>query len=87
MYDAQHFFVENPIGRYSLGTKNRDLKTSPDGSLTLYVQAEAPTDPTQRSNWLPAPKDQDFSLYVRAYGPDPAITTKAWTPPGVVKRP
>ena len=87
MYDAQHFFVENPIQRYSLGTKNRDMKPAPDGSLTLYVQADEPSDPAQRSNWLPAPKDQDFSLYLRAYWPDAAITSKAWTPPGVVRQP
>ncbi|MDM0047441.1 DUF1254 domain-containing protein [Variovorax sp. J22R115] len=85
MYDAAHFFVENPIQRYSLGTKNRDLKSSPDGSLTLYVQTDEPGDPLQRSNWLPAPRDADFSLFVRAYWPDAAITDKTWTPPGVVK--
>jgi hypothetical protein len=87
LYDAAHFFVENPIKRYSLGTKNTDLKPSPDGSLTLYVQADEPSDPVQRANWLPAPKDADFSLYVRAYWPDAAITRKAWTPPGVAKQP
>jgi hypothetical protein len=87
MYNADHFFTENPIKRYSVGTKNRDLKPSPDGSLTLYVQADEPSDPIQRSNWLPAPKDGDFSLYARAYWPDTAIATKAWTPPGVVKQP
>ncbi|MET0540902.1 MAG: DUF1254 domain-containing protein [Variovorax sp.] len=85
MYDAAHFFVENPIQRYSLGTKNRDLQSSPDGSLTLYVQADEPSDPLQRSNWLPAPRDADYSLYVRAYWPDEAITEKTWTPPGVLR--
>ena len=84
LYDAAHFFVENPLKRYSLGTKNRDLKPSPDGSLTLFVQRDEPSDPAQRANWLPAPKDGDFSLYLRAYWPDPAITNKTWTPPGVV---
>ncbi len=31
----------NPLGRYSLGTKNKNLKTT-DGSLTLYVSAKSP---------------------------------------------
>ena len=37
----------------------------------------------QRANWLPAPRDRDFSLYVRAYWPRPAILDGSWTPPAV----
>ena len=28
-----------------------------DGKLVIYVQHDEPTDPKQRQNWLPAPKD------------------------------
>lgn len=39
---------------------------------------------TQVYLWaLPAPKDADFSLYVRAYWPKAAITDGSWTPPPV----
>lgn len=82
IYNEHHFFVANPINRFSVGTKNRDLKLNPDGSLTIYVQANAPTDPAQRANWLPAPKG-DFSLYVRAYWPKAEIMEGSWTPPPV----
>src|SRR5262245_18421491 len=34
LYDEHHFFVPNAINRYSLGTKNKDLKYESDGSLT-----------------------------------------------------
>jgi hypothetical protein len=85
LYDAQHFFVPNEIGRYSIGTKNKDLRTSADGSLTIYVQANAPADAAQRANWLPAPKGANFSLFLRAYWPEEAITSGQWTPPAVVK--
>jgi hypothetical protein len=54
------------------------------GALTIYVQVEAPTDPAQRANWLPAPSG-DFSLYVRAYWPRAEIMEGSWTPPAVVK--
>ncbi len=83
LYDRFHFFVPNAIRRYSLGTKNRDLVPNADGSLTIWVQADEPTDKAQRPNWLPAPKGQDFSLYIRAYWPDPTVTGGQWTPPPV----
>jgi hypothetical protein len=83
MYDQYHFFVPNAIKRFSIGTKNKDLRTNSDGSLTILVQADAPTDPVQRSNWLPAPQSGDFSLFVRAYWPEEAIMSGLWTPPPV----
>jgi hypothetical protein len=84
IYNEHHFFIANPINRFSVGTKNKDLKLADDGSLTVTVQADEPTDPVARANWLPAPKG-DFSLYVRAYWPKPAVMDGSWTPPAVEK--
>lgn len=84
IYNEHHFFVANPINRFSVGTKNKTLKLGDDGSLTVYVQADEPKEPAQRANWLPAPAG-DFSLYIRAYWPKAAITDGSWTPPAVVK--
>jgi hypothetical protein len=84
IYNEHHFFVANPINRFSVGTKNKDLKLASDGSLTIYVQADAPTDRAQRANWLPAPEGE-FSLYVRAYWPMEPVTNGSWTPPAVVR--
>jgi hypothetical protein len=83
LYNEHHFFAPNELKRYSLGTKNRTLQYNADGSLTLYVQAEAPSE-DKRSNWLPAP-ESDFSLYLRAYWPQTPITSGKWTPPAVVR--
>ena len=82
LYDAQHFFVPNEIKRYSLGTKNKALKYNSDGSLTIYVQADPPSE-AQRTNWLPAPKNADFSLFIRAYWPKTAVIDGSWVPPAV----
>lgn len=82
LYNQHHLFAANEIGRYSVGTKNKDLKYVEDGSLTLYVQADPPPE-DRRANWLPAPKDGDFSLYIRAYWPKAAVLEGAWTPPPV----
>jgi hypothetical protein len=82
LYNEHHFFASNELKRYSVGTKNKTLARNPDGSLTIYVQAELPAE-AQRSNWLPSPKGGDFSLYVRAYWPKTAVVDGTWTPPPV----
>lgn len=84
LYDDRHFFVPNELKRYSLGTKNRNLKYNADGSLTIYVQA-APPPEAQRANWLSAPKGADFSLFIRAYWPKTPTLDGSWTPPAVEK--
>lgn len=84
LYNEHHFFAPNEIKRYSTGTKNKGLKLNPDGSLTILVQADAPLE-SQHGNWLPAPKDADFTLYVRAYWPKAAIVEGSWTPPPVMR--
>jgi hypothetical protein len=78
-----HFFEPNEINRFSLGTKNKTLRYNADGSLTLLVQADPPAD---KSNWLPAPKGADFSVYLRACWPKTAVTDGSWTPPPVKAR-
>ncbi|CAN7357695.1 MULTISPECIES: DUF1254 domain-containing protein [Ensifer] len=84
LYNEHHFFEPNDIKRYSLGTKNKSLKYNADGSLTIYVQSEPPKEDL-RDNWLPAPEDGDFSLYIRAYWPKPTVVDGTWTPPAVDK--
>jgi hypothetical protein len=85
LYNEHHLFSPNPLNRYSLGTKNsKSLKLNPDGSLTLYVQSNSP-GADKESNWLPAPKGADFSLYIRTYWPKQAVLDGSWKPP-IVQR-
>ena len=74
LYNAEHFFHPNPLKRYSLGTKNKNLDLNADGSLTLYAGAKSPGK-DKENNWLPAP-DGNFSLYIRAYWPENAIARR-----------
>jgi len=85
LYNDQHFFAPNELKRYSTGTKNKSLKFNADGSLTIYVQPTSPGK-DKESNWLPAPKGADFSLYVRAYWPKDDILQGRWAPPEVLKQ-
>jgi len=42
--------------------KNKDLIANADGSLTIYVQADAPPK-EQRTNWLYNPTQQEHRIY------------------------
>ncbi|MFI7525621.1 DUF1254 domain-containing protein [Nocardia salmonicida] len=81
LYNKHHFYYENELSRYSLGTKNTDLHYGPDGSLTLYAGNRLPTGAPE-TNWLPAPAEE-FSLYIRAYWPQQPILDGTWQPPEI----
>jgi hypothetical protein len=81
LYNDVHMFNPNALKRYSLGTKNKDIKFNPDGSLTLYTGAKSP-GADKESNWLPAPEGT-FSLYIRAYWANQAILDATWPPPTI----
>lgn len=83
VYNEHHLFEPNSLNRYSVGTKNKNLKYNADGSLTLYVQNESP-GADKESNWIPAPKG-DFSLYQRTYWPKQDVIDGKWTPPAADK--
>jgi hypothetical protein len=80
-YNAQDFFIDNPLQRYALGDRDR-LRFNADGSLDLLVQATAPSG-EQLKNWLPVRAGEPFLLNVRLYWPKPAALSGAWGMPGV----
>lgn len=85
MYDAEYFFVDNKLNRYTLSQRN-DLKQNDDGSVTLHLQHESPGK-EKESNWLPAPKGK-FILMLRLYWPKEkglSIIDGSWKPPAVKK--
>ena len=89
MYDGKtQLLIENPINRYLINSPMLPaMKTSSDGSLTLYIQNKSPGADTE-SNWLPAP-DGPIYLVMRLYSPkttSPSILPPGegtWQPPGV----
>jgi hypothetical protein len=83
MYNADYFFVDNPLNRYTLSARNK-LKKNADRSVDLYMQHENPGS-EKEANWLPAPSDK-FVLMLRMYWPKdtpPSIFDGTWTIPGV----
>ena len=86
MYNAEYFFVANPINRYSISPLRQNLKSNLDGSVDLLIQKDSP-GADKESNWLPAPGGQ-FILMLRMYWPDetaPSILDGTWTIPPVKK--
>lgn len=85
MYDAKNLFmIPNSIDRYSVSTNRKDeLTYNKDGSLTVCIQNNKPTDAS--CNWLPAPKD-DFYLHMRLYEPTQAVLNNTYALPQVIKQ-
>ena len=83
MYDAQYFFVDNPLNRYNVSSRSQ-FKTNADGSVDVYIQHKSPGKDME-SNWLPAPTDK-FVLILRMYWPKdspPSILDGTWKIPPV----
>ena len=83
MYNGKtQLLVKNPIDRYLINSPMLpDLKTNPDGSLTLYIQRSSPKD-DKISNWLPAP-DGPIYMVMRLYWPKESALQGTWQPPSV----
>jgi hypothetical protein len=89
MYDGKtQLLIENPINRYLINSPMLpSLKKNKDGSLTLYIQKDAPAA-EKKANWLPAP-DGPIYMVMRLYWPKetpPSILPPGegtWKPPAV----
>jgi hypothetical protein len=87
MYNKDIFMIaDSPNGRVNIGTVNLDADDLRfvDGSLTLHLSHDEPTDPDARANWLPAPADQ-FCLAIRAYVPDSSILDGTYQFPDITR--
>jgi hypothetical protein len=73
LYDGKRFqFVDNPINRYSIGSRTKGLQFNDDGSLDVYVQPKSPGE-AKESNWLPSPNSGPIRLNIRCYLPMPEM--------------
>ncbi|WP_296493470.1 DUF1254 domain-containing protein [Rhodoferax sp.] len=85
MYDgATQFLIENPINRYLINSPMLEgMAKNPDGSITLYLQKDAPAA-DKVANWLPAPNGPIY-LVLRLYGPDKSALNGEWKNPPLVQ--
>ncbi|MCQ0092301.1 DUF1254 domain-containing protein [Roseovarius sp. M141] len=84
MYDGKtQLLIKNPINRYLINSPMLpDLKKNEDGSLTLNIQHEEPTDAKAKANWLPAPNGPIY-IVMRLYWPEKAALDGSWAPPAI----
>jgi hypothetical protein len=80
LYDADYFFVENALGRYTLGSRDR-LTRNGDGSVDIYIQRHPPGEALE-PNWLPAAEEK-FILMLRFYWPKENMLNGSWKIPPV----
>jgi hypothetical protein len=80
-YGVDDFLIDNPIRRYALGDRDA-LAFNADGSLDLFVQADAPHGDKQ-ANWLPVKAGEPFLLTARLYWPKPQALDGRWSMPAV----
>ncbi|MFF1875850.1 DUF1254 domain-containing protein, partial [Kitasatospora herbaricolor] len=73
------FLYENPQHRHAISARKPDLIRDADGSVTLYLQHEAPPAEFE-PNWLPVPAGH-FIAALRLYGPSVAIQNGTWAQP------
>ena len=89
MYDGKtQLLIENPINRYLINSPMMpSLKKGKDGSLTLYIQKDAPSA-DKKANWLPAPNGPIY-MVMRLYWPKevpPSVLPPGdgtWKPPTI----
>jgi len=83
MYNADGFFVKNPLNRFSVGSKD-DIKFNKDGSLDIYIQKDNPGKDRQ-SNWLPSPNGE-FKMVFGCYWPKETLLEGGWKVPAVKRQ-
>jgi hypothetical protein len=77
--------IANPINRYSIGDHSESLARASDGSLTLWLQPDAPGDGDD-GNWLPTSSTAPWFLILRLYRPGDAVLRGTWRCPPVHRR-
>ncbi|RKE19775.1 DUF1254 domain-containing protein [Streptomyces sp. TLI_171] len=81
----ERLLVANEIDRYSIGDRTPGLVYADDGSLTLHLRYERPSDADEFANWLPAPEGP-YVVAVRVYGPKPELLDGSWQLPDPTPR-
>ncbi len=81
LYDNNFNLVLNDAKKYAIRDIDPNLNFAKDGSLTIYLQQQAPTQADV--NWIPTPKEGEFNLFFRAYLPGQDFIDQSYVPPTI----
>ena len=81
LYDNHFNLVLNDANKYAIRDIDPNLVFAKDGSLTIYLQQQAPTQADV--NWIPTPKEGQFNLFFRAYLPGKDFIDQSYVPPTI----
>lgn len=82
----QSLLYDNELNRYLINSSMvPNLAKNTDGSITLYLQNEAP-NADKKANWLPTPAGP-FASIMRIYWPEQSVIDGTWKEPKLVKTP
>jgi hypothetical protein len=62
-----------------VASSDKGLRTNADGTTDIFFGPDAPAG--QQANWVPTTPKNNYWLYFRFYGPEPAVFTKSWKLP------
>jgi hypothetical protein len=77
--------VPNSADKFNVASYTPGLVTNADGSVTVLMSRDLPNG-FPEANWLPIPNDGNFSIMLRAYGPQGSVLNNTYVPPPIVKQ-
>jgi len=78
-YDSANatWFENQP--KAGVASSDKGVKVKGDGTIDIYFGPKAPAG--EQANWVPTTPKNNYWLYFRFYGPEPAVFTKSWQLP------
>jgi len=77
MYNDDYFFVDNPLKRYTLSSRDL-LRPNPDGSVDLYFGPAGSATPGSEANWIETVAGKGFYSMLRFYSPKEGLFDGTW---------
>jgi hypothetical protein len=78
---VDYFVVANELNHFNFNNYS-NLTYEENGDLVIFCGTEL-LDGYHKTNWLPTPKDMNFSLTIRCYGPKQVIVDGTWFAPEI----
>lgn len=83
-YNADNYLQHNTAKVYALRSADPFIYNS-NGSLTIYVQPNTPSNSSLSKNWLPSQSNSTYTLTLRMYNPQKSARNGSWVPPPIMQ--